>query len=512
MGIFFCQHLVNLQYKLERVNLTNRFILMSRIIILFLLFPLLSEGQQLSQQFNFFAIPTQSAGYARMSCRQTSQELDGVYYNPAGLTSLEDGFHIALHNQSQMVDNQMISHYEYLNEVPTIYPSKIKNFVFPTLYLAWKRDRWAISSAVYPAIGGGGSTAFTTLPSGDFPIADLAGVLGIIFNKDVDYEFAFKSKGFGYNPAFQIGFTHKFNNAISVYGGLRFVYSIIQAEGFAKELNLYFKDGSTPNELENTVFDLVSGLVNTEIDAVQKGYGVTPIFGFQYNHKDKFWASMKYEFKTPIDLITSVEKGKGGALIPGTNGVFVNKKRVGGDLPGFYSIGFRYKPTKDLALSVGQRLFNYKRNNWNGREEFVKSVYTESEFGIEYSVGSRWKVSSGYSYAHMNVADGYQNEVNYYMPSNTFTFGASFQMSRTVTLEAGLLRTFYKPQTYIQQYEIFGGQISSALKPIGNLLNTDIKLPVNEVKNEVSGGVWVFAWSATLKLDKKNKEVNQFEQ
>lgn len=505
MGILSCQHLVNLQSKIEKVFLSHRRRYMFRLLIFLLFFPAIIKAQQLSQQFNFFAIPTQGSGYARVSCRQTSQEIDGVYYNPAGLTSLENGFHISLQNQSQWVDNQMISEYEYLNESPKVYPSKIKNFVFPTFYLAWKRDKWAVSSAIYPAIGGGGSTSFSTLPSGDFPIADLAGVMSLLFNKDVDYDFSFKSKGFGYNPSFQIGFTHLFNDAISVYAGVRMVYSVIQAEGFAKDLNLYFKDGSTPNELESNVFGLISGLVNTEIDAVQRGYGITPIFGFQYNHKDRFYASLKYEFKTPITLTTSVDKNKGGALIPGTPGIFVNKKRVGGDLPGFYSIGFKYKPTRNLSLAIGQRMFNYKRNDWNGREEFVKSVYTESEFGIEYRIRNKWNVSAGYSYAHMKVDDGYQNEVNYFMPSNTFTFGASYRMSRSVTLEAGLLRTFYKPQSYIQQYEIFGGQISSALKPIGNLLNTDIKLPVNEVRNSVSGGVWVFAWGATVKLDKKGR-------
>ncbi|MCG2815014.1 MAG: hypothetical protein L6425_03630, partial [Candidatus Aminicenantes bacterium] len=40
----------------------------------------------------------QSATYLRLLARNASYTIDAVYYNPAGLTKLQDGFHLAFHN------------------------------------------------------------------------------------------------------------------------------------------------------------------------------------------------------------------------------------------------------------------------------------------------------------------------------------------------------------------------------------------------------------------------------
>ena len=42
----------------------------------------------------------QSAQFARMLSRNASIDLDAVYFNPAGLTQLENGFYFGLQNQS----------------------------------------------------------------------------------------------------------------------------------------------------------------------------------------------------------------------------------------------------------------------------------------------------------------------------------------------------------------------------------------------------------------------------
>lgn len=42
----------------------------------------------------------QSAQFVRMLSRNASTQIDAVYFNPAGVMQLENGFHIALHNQT----------------------------------------------------------------------------------------------------------------------------------------------------------------------------------------------------------------------------------------------------------------------------------------------------------------------------------------------------------------------------------------------------------------------------
>ena len=42
----------------------------------------------------------QSASWVRLPSRNASIEIDAVYYNPAGLMKLDNGFHFSLNNQT----------------------------------------------------------------------------------------------------------------------------------------------------------------------------------------------------------------------------------------------------------------------------------------------------------------------------------------------------------------------------------------------------------------------------
>lgn len=76
----------------------------------------------------------QSAQFVRMLSRNASTQIDAVYFNPAGLTQLQDGWHLALHNQTIMqektVDNSLLG--EYVGEVSAP--------IFPDVYAAFKKD------------------------------------------------------------------------------------------------------------------------------------------------------------------------------------------------------------------------------------------------------------------------------------------------------------------------------------------------------------------------------------
>ena len=176
-------------------------------------------------------------------------------------------------------------------------------------------------------------------------------------------------------------------------------------------------------------------------------------------------------------------------------------------MPANFSIGARYNPTDRLTLAVGTRYFFFKNVNWNGREDFVRKNYKEFNIAGEYTLGAkqRAKISGGYSYSTMDVAPGYQNDVNFFMPTHTMTMGAALRVNKTLTLEAGLIKVFYIPKTYYQDYEIFAGQVSPLLEPIEEALNVEIDLPSYKVRKELSGDVWIFAWSANISLGKKDK-------
>jgi len=166
----------------------------------------------------------QSASYVRMLARNASLGIDGVYYNPAGLTKLGNGFYLSLNNQSIFQVKDVTNNYKYLNGHPDAkYTGDIKAPVFPGVYAAYKMNKFAFSFGFNPVGGGGGATYATGLPSFEMGISDLVPLLNskgfptTLYTADINFEGT--SIYFGY----QVGVSYKINDMISVFGGLRYV-------------------------------------------------------------------------------------------------------------------------------------------------------------------------------------------------------------------------------------------------------------------------------------------------
>ncbi|MDD2197635.1 MAG: aromatic hydrocarbon degradation protein, partial [Bacteroidales bacterium] len=94
----------------------------------------------------------QSASFIRMPAQDATISIEGVYYNPAGLVHLDNGFHVSVNSQTIM----------QTREISSTFPMNQQNFqgdvfapVFPTFYAVYKKDKVAYSLGVNP-IGGGG--------------------------------------------------------------------------------------------------------------------------------------------------------------------------------------------------------------------------------------------------------------------------------------------------------------------------------------------------------------------
>ena len=165
----------------------------------------------------------QSAAYARLLARNPSLGIDGVYYNPAGLTKLGNGFHLSLNNQSIFQTQTISNNYTYLHGAPDAkYTGDVKAPLFPGVYAAYKVNKFAFSFGFNPVGGGGGATFATGLPSFEIPISDLKPKLGPGFgvtDYSADINFEGSSVYFGY----QGGVSYEINPAISVFAGLRYV-------------------------------------------------------------------------------------------------------------------------------------------------------------------------------------------------------------------------------------------------------------------------------------------------
>lgn len=166
----------------------------------------------------------QSAQFVRMLSRNASTDLDAVYFNPAGLTQLKDGFYFGLNNQSIFQTSTITSGF------PTLHSHEFKGEttvpVFPTAFAVYKADKWAFSAGFGPNAGGGTTKYAHGLPSFEKQIARIVPALSGLSSLGypvADYGVDISFEGTSLFWGIQGGATYKINKVVSVYLGARYV-------------------------------------------------------------------------------------------------------------------------------------------------------------------------------------------------------------------------------------------------------------------------------------------------
>jgi long-chain fatty acid transport protein len=176
----------------------------------------------------------QSAQWVRMLSRNASTQIDAVYFNPAGVMKMENGFHIALQNQS-LFQTRTIKTTRPTNNKE--YTGEVKAYLFPTAFLVYKLDGVAFSFGFGPN-GGGGSASFDKgLPSFEGKIASQ--LLPKFPAYSVDIAFDAQSVFYG----LQLGVSWKMGEMVSGYAGARYLPSVNQYTGHIRDIMV--KVGST---------------------------------------------------------------------------------------------------------------------------------------------------------------------------------------------------------------------------------------------------------------------------
>jgi len=182
----------------------------------------------------------QSTAWTRMLARDASIDIDAVFYNPAGLTKLKDGFHISISNQSVFQKKPISSTYPYLNNGE--YEGAVSAPLFPSIYMAYKTGRWAFSLGFNPVGGGGSATFDRGIPSIETPIAGAAagfapyGVTG--YSADIYFE------GSSIYWGLQGGISFAISDAVSVYAGARYVMATNTYTGHVKDVSFQTGEGT----------------------------------------------------------------------------------------------------------------------------------------------------------------------------------------------------------------------------------------------------------------------------
>jgi long-chain fatty acid transport protein len=180
----------------------------------------------------------QSALYTRLLSRNASTSIDAVYYNPAGLTKLGNGFFLSLNNQVVGQTKSVLNDYTYLAGTPREYLGKVSAPFFPGVYAAFKAGKFVVSAGLNPIGGGGGAKYDDGLPSFETQIADLVPLLGSQNIPTTQYAADIFFEGTSIYLGYQGNLSYEINDMISVGAGIRFVTAKNTYNGSMKNISI----------------------------------------------------------------------------------------------------------------------------------------------------------------------------------------------------------------------------------------------------------------------------------
>lgn len=180
----------------------------------------------------------QSAMFTRLQNRNASTSIDAVYYNPAGLTKLGNGFFASINNQTIGQTKTITNNYTYLTGTPREYVGNVSAPLYPGVYVAYNIGKLSLSAGFNPIGGGGGATYDNGLPSFEMGISDLVPLLASqsipTSQYSADIFFEGSSVYFGY----QLNVGYKINDMISVAAGMRMVSAANTYNGYLKNISI----------------------------------------------------------------------------------------------------------------------------------------------------------------------------------------------------------------------------------------------------------------------------------
>jgi len=205
----------------------------------------------------------QSAEFVRMMARGASTDLDAVFFNPAGLTKLDNGMHLYLSNQTISQGRTITSDLGFLHS--DTYEGTTFAPVFPNFYFAYKMDKLVLSAGFVPVGGGGGAVFEDGLPSFEGPVSAIPAGLAAAGIPTTDYSFDVDFTGSSIYMGGQASASYAINDMISVSAGVRYFMATNNYEGYIKDIMI---DPTYPGVADGSMtsatvfFSTIAGALN----------------------------------------------------------------------------------------------------------------------------------------------------------------------------------------------------------------------------------------------------------
>jgi len=407
----------------------------------------------------------QSAMYLRLLSRNASTDVDAVYYNPAGLVLLKDGWHIGLNNQTVLQTKTVVNDFPFLNS--HTYDGKVNVPLFPDVFVVYKKSNLAFSFGFGPSAGGGTAKYDTGLPSFEWQLAALPaliygmGIPTTAYSTDIALDGSSVYLGFQFNVSyafldcFSAGIGARYVSAKNTYTGhiknvmvnptypaLGLTGAMIPAGQFFTTMGQYYTSINSPINAA-TMNAYAAQMGDKTVDAEQTATGFTPVLSLNFTPLQGLNLAAKYEFKTKLEFTNNTTKDD--------SGLFPNGAKTQSDVPAFLSVGAEYSILPELRATASFNYFFDKNAFFDklegvsqGREQFINSNSYDLAIGVEYDITKSFLLSAGYLMTRYDLAAGYQSDMAHDLGADTFGGGFRFKLSPMFDIDVAAMSVGYK--------------------------------------------------------------------
>jgi len=379
----------------------------------------------------------QSAAYVRLLARHASLEVDAVYYNPAGLVKLSDGFHLSLNNQYISQDKTIINGFPLLNS--SEYVGEVRVPVFPDVYGVYKKGRMAFSFGFGPNAGGGSADFKKGLPSFEIPFSTLPSLISSMGVPTTAYQLDMAFKGVSVFFGYQVNLSLAVSDVLSFGLGGRLIQARNDYEGHISDIMINPQHPLlNPTGGFMSAYDFFTAIsqptyaalvADKNVKVKQTGSGFTPILSLNYTPNEALVLSLRYEFNTKLELKNKTTEDDTGLFPDGY--VFRN------DIPALLAAGLRYSVSPAVRTYFSFTYFFDKSANWDGREELVNKNSYEMALGLEYDLSKVITASAGYQRTNYSLSDAYQTDLDHELSCDTVGGGFRFKLTDKLNLGRG---------------------------------------------------------------------------
>ena len=314
------------------------------------------------------------------------------------------------------------------------------------------------------------------------------------YSSDIYFEGA--SVYFGY----QLNVAYEINDKLSVAVGGRYVTAKNTYSGYIQGVTIgapaAYGGSQTPGTYLRLIASQIAALnpagaaqlngtatylddaTTIEADAEMTGSGFAPILSLNFTPSDKLNISLKYEFKTNLELKTTVKDGKDA------EGMFIQDSVAIAGMPAMFAAGVNFKPIDRLMLS-GSFMYYFDKNfDYDGQEDVdenrIDKNFLEAGLGVEYGLTEKLRASAGWVATFTGVNDLYNSEMTYSTNTNSFGAGFGYRINPMIDINLGGSYTFYKEgkEDYLH-----------------NLANSGVMVPASTIYNKKT---WIVALGVDL--------------